>query len=205
MLYFFQQVLNGLHASAIYALLAFGYALTNGVIRRTNLAYGALFAFSGQAMILVAVFGWYVLVADLAGNGGAGHRSRLRLCRSGQQHPLARGVCAARREFAQHDRGGDIGRLAGTDGTGADCRRNPRLLAAADAGRTRGLRLGRWLPRHLDGHPAGQLRGRRRGDPGPDGSALPLHVRPAFAGCFRRSGGGKRCAASTCGAFFIWR
>ncbi|GLS33995.1 branched-chain amino acid transport system permease protein [Mesorhizobium albiziae] len=61
MLYFFQQVLNGVHASAIYALLAFGYALTNSVIRRTNLAYGALFAFSGQAMILVAVFGWYVL------------------------------------------------------------------------------------------------------------------------------------------------
>lgn len=61
MLYFFQQVLNGIHASAIYALLAFGYALTNSVIHRTNLAYGALFAFSGQAMILVAVFGWYVL------------------------------------------------------------------------------------------------------------------------------------------------
>ena len=49
------------HASAIYALLAFGYALTNSVIRRTNLAYGALFAFSGQTMILVAVFGWYAL------------------------------------------------------------------------------------------------------------------------------------------------
>lgn len=61
MLYLFQQVLNGLHMSALYALLAFGYALTNGVVRRTNLAYGALFAFSGQTMILVAVFGWYVL------------------------------------------------------------------------------------------------------------------------------------------------
>jgi branched-chain amino acid transport system permease protein len=61
MLYFFQQVLNGLHMSALYALLAFGYALTNGMVRRTNLAYGALFAFSGQTMILVAVFGWYVL------------------------------------------------------------------------------------------------------------------------------------------------
>lgn len=61
MLYFFQQVLNGVHSSAIYALLAFGYALSNSVIRRTNLAYGAVFAFSGQTMILVAVFGWYVL------------------------------------------------------------------------------------------------------------------------------------------------
>ncbi|HWK64761.1 MAG TPA: branched-chain amino acid ABC transporter permease [Rhizobiaceae bacterium] len=61
MLYLFQQILNGLHMSALYALLAFGYALTNGVVRRTNLAYGALFAFSGQTMILVAVFGWYAL------------------------------------------------------------------------------------------------------------------------------------------------
>lgn len=61
MLYLFQQTLNGLHLSALYALLAFGYALTNGVVRRTNLAYGALFAFSGQTMILVAVFGWHVL------------------------------------------------------------------------------------------------------------------------------------------------
>ena len=55
MLYFFQQVLNGTHVAALYALLAFGYALTNGVLHRTNLAYGALFAFSGQTMILVAV------------------------------------------------------------------------------------------------------------------------------------------------------
>jgi branched-chain amino acid transport system permease protein len=61
MLYFFQQVLNGLHASALYALLAFGYVLTNGVLHRTNLAYGSVFAFSGQVTILVAVYGWYVL------------------------------------------------------------------------------------------------------------------------------------------------
>jgi len=61
MLYLFQQVLNGLHSGALYALLAFGYALTNGVLHRTNLAYGALFAFCGQTMILVAVFGWYAL------------------------------------------------------------------------------------------------------------------------------------------------
>ena len=45
MLYFLQQVLNGLHSGALYALLAFGYVLTNGVLHRTNLAYGALFAF----------------------------------------------------------------------------------------------------------------------------------------------------------------
>lgn len=61
MLYFLQQVLNGAHSGALYALLAFGYTLTNCVIHRTNLAYGALFAFAGQTMILAAVFGWYVL------------------------------------------------------------------------------------------------------------------------------------------------
>jgi branched-chain amino acid transport system permease protein len=61
MLYFFQQVLNGLHSGALYALLAFGYALTNGILHRTNLAYGAVFAFSGQTMILAAAYGYQVL------------------------------------------------------------------------------------------------------------------------------------------------
>lgn len=59
--YFLQQVLNGFHTGAIYALLAFGYVLTNGVLKRTNLAHGPLFAFAGQTMILFAVFGWNVL------------------------------------------------------------------------------------------------------------------------------------------------
>lgn len=70
MLYFLQQALNGLHSGALYALLAFGYALTNGILHRTNLAYGGLFAFSGQTMILVAVFGyqalWLTLPAAIA-------------------------------------------------------------------------------------------------------------------------------------------
>ena len=61
MLYFVQQLLNGFHIGAIYALLSFGYALINGVLRRTNLAHGAIFAFAGQVMILTAVFGWQTL------------------------------------------------------------------------------------------------------------------------------------------------
>lgn len=65
MLYLLQQVLNGIHGGALYALLAFGYALTNGVLKRTNLAYGAVFAFCGHTAILVAVFGWYVLFLTL--------------------------------------------------------------------------------------------------------------------------------------------
>jgi len=65
MLYFLQQLLNGFHSGALYALLAFGYVLTNGVLRRTNLAYGAVFAFGGQTMILFAVLGWNVLWLSL--------------------------------------------------------------------------------------------------------------------------------------------
>ncbi|MEP9387927.1 branched-chain amino acid ABC transporter permease [Mesorhizobium sp. KR9-304] len=61
MAYFLQQILNGFHSGALYALLAFGYVLTNGVLKRTNLAYGPIFAFVGQVLILVAVFGWQVL------------------------------------------------------------------------------------------------------------------------------------------------
>jgi branched-chain amino acid transport system permease protein len=65
MLYLLQQLLNGLHIGAIYAVLAFGYALTNGVLHRTNLAYGPVFAFCGQTLILAAVFGWQVLWLNL--------------------------------------------------------------------------------------------------------------------------------------------
>lgn len=70
MLYFFQQVLNGFHSAALYALLAFGYSLTNGVLHRTNIAYGSIFAFGGQTMILGAVFSyqmlWLTLPASVA-------------------------------------------------------------------------------------------------------------------------------------------
>jgi branched-chain amino acid transport system permease protein len=65
MLYFVQQLLNGLHAGSLYALLAFGYVITNGVLHRTNLAYGPIFAFCGHSMILATVFAydglWIVL------------------------------------------------------------------------------------------------------------------------------------------------
>ena len=61
MAYFLQQLLNGLHIGSIYALLAFGYALTYGILRRANLAHGAIFAFGGQVGILATVFAWNVL------------------------------------------------------------------------------------------------------------------------------------------------
>jgi branched-chain amino acid transport system permease protein len=61
MAYLAQQILNGVHMGAIYALLAFGYALSNGLLRRANLAHGAVFAFGGQVAILAATYGWSVL------------------------------------------------------------------------------------------------------------------------------------------------
>lgn len=61
MLYFIQQALNGVHAGALYALLAFGYIVTNGVLHRTNLAYGPIFAFCGQFVILAALFAYDIL------------------------------------------------------------------------------------------------------------------------------------------------
>ena len=70
--YFLQQLLNGFHSGALYALLAFGYALTNGVLQRTNLAHGPVFAFAGQMMILIAVFGWNVLWLTLPATIGLG-------------------------------------------------------------------------------------------------------------------------------------
>jgi len=61
MAYLAQQILNGLHIGALYALLAYGYSLGNGLLKRANLAHGALFAFGGQMAILGTGFGWNVL------------------------------------------------------------------------------------------------------------------------------------------------
>lgn len=59
--YFFQIIANGLHNGALYALLAYGYVLTGIVTKRPNLAHGAIFAFSGQALVLAANAGYTVL------------------------------------------------------------------------------------------------------------------------------------------------
>ena len=72
MAYFLQQLLNGLHIGSIYALLAFGYALTYGILRRANLAHGAIFAFGGQVGILTTVFAWNMLWLTLPAALGFG-------------------------------------------------------------------------------------------------------------------------------------
>lgn len=59
--YFAQQIINGIHLGALYALLAFGYAIAHAVLKRASFAHGALFAFSGQLAILFTALGWNTL------------------------------------------------------------------------------------------------------------------------------------------------
>jgi branched-chain amino acid transport system permease protein len=56
--YFAQIILNGAHNGALYALLAYGYILTYQVTKRANFAHGAVFAFTGQNLILFTAYGW---------------------------------------------------------------------------------------------------------------------------------------------------
>jgi branched-chain amino acid transport system permease protein len=56
--YLAQILLNGAHNGGLYALLAYGYVLTYQVTKRASFAHGALFAFSGQNLILFTAFGW---------------------------------------------------------------------------------------------------------------------------------------------------
>ncbi len=70
MAYLLQIIANGLHNGALYALLSYGYVLTYCVTKRANLAHGAVFAFSGQILVLGATTGytalWMTLSAALA-------------------------------------------------------------------------------------------------------------------------------------------
>lgn len=72
MAYFLQLLLNGMHNGALYALLAYGYVLMRGLTHRTDLAYGALFAFAGQTLLLVTAFGWSSLWLTLPAALGLG-------------------------------------------------------------------------------------------------------------------------------------
>lgn len=58
--YLVQQLALSLPLAALYALLAFGYAVAFGVTRRADIAYGGFFAFGGQI---------YVLFVDQGYNG----------------------------------------------------------------------------------------------------------------------------------------
>jgi branched-chain amino acid transport system permease protein len=68
--YLLQQLLNALPVAALYAMLAFGYALSFGLARRADFTPGALFAFAGQLFVYFTSFGydrlWLVYPAALA-------------------------------------------------------------------------------------------------------------------------------------------
>jgi len=58
MAYFLQQFANAFPLAALYATLAFGYAIAFAVTKRADITYGAIFAFSGHLYLLFAHIGW---------------------------------------------------------------------------------------------------------------------------------------------------
>ncbi|MEK1896004.1 MAG: branched-chain amino acid ABC transporter permease [Rhizobium sp.] len=70
MTYLLQQLANAVPVAALYAALAFGYAIAFGVTKRADITYGAIFAFSGQILLLFTDLGynklWLILPAALA-------------------------------------------------------------------------------------------------------------------------------------------
>lgn len=58
MAYFLQQIANAVPLAALYAALAFGYALAFGLTRRADITYGAVFAFAGQIGLVFTAYGW---------------------------------------------------------------------------------------------------------------------------------------------------
>lgn len=74
MAYLAQQLANALPLCALYATLAFGYALAFGMTRRADIAYGAFFAFAGQIYLLFVDFAWnrlYLILPAALALGGA--------------------------------------------------------------------------------------------------------------------------------------
>jgi branched-chain amino acid transport system permease protein len=65
--YVLQQAVNGVPVAALYALLAFAYAIAFAVTRRADITIGALFAFSGQVFALFFYIAWqrYWLILQL--------------------------------------------------------------------------------------------------------------------------------------------
>ncbi|MBP1843612.1 branched-chain amino acid transport system permease protein [Rhizobium petrolearium] len=70
MAYLLQQLANAIPLAALYAALAFGYAIAFAVTKRADITYGAIFAFSGHLYLLIAHIGWdrfwLILPATLA-------------------------------------------------------------------------------------------------------------------------------------------
>jgi branched-chain amino acid transport system permease protein len=63
--YLFQIAANGLHSGMMYAVLAYGYVLAFTVTKRVNLAHGAVFALSGQVLVMGTQLGYNGLILTL--------------------------------------------------------------------------------------------------------------------------------------------
>jgi branched-chain amino acid transport system permease protein len=72
MAYLLQQLANAVPLAALYATLAFGYAIAFGVTKRADITYGALFAFAGQMLLLFSDVGYNRLNLVLAAALGFG-------------------------------------------------------------------------------------------------------------------------------------
>lgn len=72
MAYFLQQLLNAVPTAALYAALAFGYAISFAITKRGDVTFGAIFAFAGLTCLLFADFGWNQLWLILPATLGLG-------------------------------------------------------------------------------------------------------------------------------------
>ncbi|WP_165220651.1 branched-chain amino acid ABC transporter permease [Affinirhizobium pseudoryzae] len=61
MAYTVQLLVNALPLAALYAALAFGYAIAFAITKRADITYGALFACSGHVFLLVSHMAWNTL------------------------------------------------------------------------------------------------------------------------------------------------
>lgn len=67
MLFFFQQIVNGLGLGSVYALLAIGFSMIYGILRMMNFAHGDLYAFSTIFVAALLASGAPVLPALVLG------------------------------------------------------------------------------------------------------------------------------------------
>lgn len=72
MVYTVQLLLNALPLAALYAALAFGYAIAFAITKRADITYGALFACSGHMFLLVSHLGWNTLFLTFTAALGLG-------------------------------------------------------------------------------------------------------------------------------------
>jgi branched-chain amino acid transport system permease protein len=80
MAYFWQIICNGLHNGMLYALLAYSYVLLHQVVPKPNLAHGALFAFSGQVLVMGMSLAYNALIFTFAASLAFGLAASALMC-----------------------------------------------------------------------------------------------------------------------------